>query len=48
MFVDETGTFALLALVAINLMCLWLIRQTSMCWNRSVSEGIAEELSGDG
>lgn len=47
MFADETGTFAFLALVAINLMCLWLIRQTSMYWNRSVSEGIADELAED-
>lgn len=45
---DENGAFAMLAVLGVNGMCLWLIRQTSMYWNRSVSEGIAEGLSADG
>jgi len=45
---DERGVFAMMALVAINGMCLWLIGQTSMYWNRSVSEEIAEQLSSEG
>lgn len=47
MIANETGALALAVLVAVNIKCLWLIRQTSMYWNRSVAQGISEGLADD-
>ena len=45
---NERGVFATTSLVAVNIMCVWLIGQTSMYWNRSVSGEIADQLADDG